>query len=82
MVKERINEIVDFALTESPYKKTSQGWVNDFIYLQLWPSKKTPLKEKEKIANISVHSSKFFTILIFIIAFIPTILGLALFPFF
>tara|TARA_Y100001968_G_scaffold306426_1_gene323254 strand:- start:136 stop:417 length:282 start_codon:yes stop_codon:yes gene_type:complete len=82
VVKERLNEIVDFALTESPYKKTSQGWINESIYFQLWPAKKKSLKEEEELVNISVHSAQIFKLIIFGIAFIPTILAFALFTFF
>ncbi len=82
MVKDRINEIVDFALTESPSKATSKGWVNDFIYFQLWPSNKATLKENEKLANISLHWNRTYAIILFAIAFVPSLLILSLFTFF
>ena len=82
VVKERINEIVDFALTESPYKTTSKGWINDFIYLKLGKAKKTTTNEKEELASIAIHWNKFLALAIFLVAFIPAFLAFAFLTFF
>ncbi len=38
MLKERIQEIFEFAKSESPYRKANKGWINEDIFLDLSPS--------------------------------------------
>ena len=35
MVRERVQEVVDFATSTSPYRDANQGWLTDDVYLQL-----------------------------------------------
>ena len=35
MLKERIQEIVEFTNSESPYQKANKGWINQNIFLDL-----------------------------------------------
>tara|TARA_B100000700_G_scaffold291205_1_gene349999 strand:- start:435 stop:683 length:249 start_codon:yes stop_codon:yes gene_type:complete len=82
VVKERINEIIDFAKSEAPYKTSNKGWIKGFIFFELWPSAKGKEEEKEEIIKISLHQNKLVRTLLFGIAFIPALLLLAFSTFF
>ncbi len=81
MVKERINEIVDFATTQSPYDATSKGWINNFVFFELGQSDRDPSANKEELVNISVNWNTFLATIIFGLAFIPAILTFAFLTF-
>ncbi len=54
MPAERIQEIVDFATTESPYRSANKGWLSDDIYLQ-WSSTEEKSSQKlDQLAKVSV----------------------------
>ncbi len=55
MVRERIQEVVDFATTESPYRSATKGWISDDVYLQLGSSSEKSRKQGEELANVSVY---------------------------
>ena len=52
MIKERLQEIVDFTKSESPYRKANKGWINQDIYLELGKSSNIRQNQKE-FANIT-----------------------------
>ncbi len=54
MVRERVQELVDFATTESPYRDANKGWVTDDVYIQLGRSKEKTSNPGKELANISV----------------------------
>ena len=56
MIKERFQELVDFAKTESPYKLANKGWVNKDIFLQFGAKSKQDLKRNE-FAKVSLFWS-------------------------
>ena len=47
MLKERIQEVVEFTKSESPYRKANQGWINKDIFLDLNPSADTSKRINE-----------------------------------
>ena len=53
MLKERIQEIFEFAKSESPYRKANKGWINKDIFLDLNPSGDT-LKQKNEAAKVTL----------------------------
>ena len=53
MLKERIQEIFEFAKSESPYRKANKGWINKDIFLDLSPSTAS-LKQKNEAAKITL----------------------------
>ena len=54
MVRERVQELVDFATTESPYRDANKGWVTDDVYIQLGRSKEKASNRGKELANISL----------------------------
>ena len=51
MLNERIQEVLEFTKSESPYKKANKGWINQDIFLDLSPTtdKARPDNEAAKI---------------------------------
>ena len=47
MIKERLQEIVDFTKSESPFRKANKGWINQDIYLELGKSLNNRQKQNE-----------------------------------
>ncbi len=82
MVQERIDELVDFATTESPRRSATKGWITDFIYLQLGASSEKPETKGEELVNVSVYWNKEIAAVIFGVVFILstcTFAGVSLF---
>tara|TARA_Y100001968_G_scaffold333036_1_gene393740 strand:+ start:1891 stop:2145 length:255 start_codon:yes stop_codon:yes gene_type:complete len=79
VVKERINEVIEFANSQSPYKSANRGWINDFIFFQLLPKEANTEKEGDEFVKVSVKRSNFFSSILFVLAFLPTISILAIF---
>ena len=53
MIKERLQELLDFVKTESPNKLANKGWINDDIYLKFGVSP-TPDILKREFAKIDL----------------------------
>ena len=47
MLKERLQEILEFTKSESPYSKANKGWVNQDIFLEFGKSSSTLSNQKE-----------------------------------
>ena len=47
MFKARLQEILEFTKSESPYSKVNKGWINQDIFLELGKSTSTLSKQKE-----------------------------------
>ena len=62
MLKERIQEILEFTKSESPYQKANKGWVNKDIFLDLSPSSDT-FAQKNEAAKITLFWSPVNTLL-------------------
>ena len=75
MIKERIQEILDFSKSESPYRKANKGWINQDIFLDLNPSYDT-LKQKNEVAKVTLLWSPINNLLsnIFLVLIICSIL--------
>ncbi len=75
MLKDRLQEIVEFTKSESPYRKANKGWINQDIFLDLSPSVET-LKQKKEAAKVTLFWSPINNLLsnIFIIIIISSIL--------
>ena len=75
MLKERIQEILEFTKSESPYRKANKGWINQDIFLDLSPSSST-FEEKKESAKVTVFWSPINTLLsnIFLIIILSSIL--------
>ncbi len=55
MVRQRINELIDFASTESPYRSANKGWINKDVFLSWGPAPKTLKKSKDELANVALY---------------------------
>ena len=77
MIKERLQEIVDFTKSESPYRKANKGWVNQDIYLELGKSSNNRGHKKE-FANITLLWPPLYKLItnIILIVFISSVLVL------
>ncbi len=53
MLRERIQEIVDFAKSESPYRSANKGWLTDDIYLQLGSKKNQDSTQFDQLIKVS-----------------------------
>ena len=55
MVKDRLNELVDFATKESPYRSATKGWLNEDLFIQ-WGSdpKENSLNKGTELINFSL----------------------------
>ncbi len=75
MLKERIQEILEFTKSESPYRKANKGWINKDIFLDLSPSVDS-LKQKKEAAKITLFWSPINNLLsnIFIIIILCSLL--------
>ena len=75
MIKERIQEILDFSKSESPYRKANKGWINQDIFLDLSPSTDS-FAQKNEAAKVTVFWSPINTLLsnIFTVIIISSIL--------
>ncbi len=75
MLKERIQEILEFTKSESPYRKANKGWINQDIFLDLSPSVDT-FKQKNEAAKVTLFWSPINSLLsnIFIIIILGSIL--------
>ena len=47
MFKERLQEILEFTKSESPYRKANKGWINQDIFLEFGKSASNLSKKKE-----------------------------------
>ena len=47
MFKERLQEILEFTKSESPYSKANKGWINQDIFLEFGKSSSNLSKQKE-----------------------------------
>ena len=47
MFKERLQEILEFTKSESPYSKANKGWINEDIFLEFGKSSSFLSKQKE-----------------------------------
>ena len=47
MFKERLQEILEFTKSESPYRKANKGWINKDVFLEIGNSSSTLSKQKE-----------------------------------
>ena len=54
MVRERIQEVVDFATSESPYRSANKGWITDDIYLQVGASPQGMSTGGDELADVSI----------------------------
>ena len=72
MVKNRIDELIDFTRSESPYKNANKGWINDFIYLNLGKSKEDEIPDGDELVNVSVYWNRELAGFIFIVGFLLT----------
>ncbi len=77
MIKERLQEIVDFTKSESPYRKANKGWINQDIFLELGKSSNNRQNEKE-FANVTLLWSPVYKLItnIILVIFIASILVL------
>ena len=75
MIKERIQEILDFTKSESPYKKANKGWINQDIFLDLSPSD-DKLKKTNEAAKVTLFWSPINSLIsnIFLIIIVGSIL--------
>ena len=75
MLKERVQELLDFTKSESPYRKANKSWINKDIFLDLSPSSKT-LQQKNEVAELSVLWNPIFNLLtnLFFIIIVGSIL--------
>ena len=56
VIRERIQEIVDFATKESPYRDANKGWVNDDVYVQLGGSdNETKATRGDQVADVAIY---------------------------
>jgi len=53
VLKERIQEILDFTRSESPYQKANKGWINEDIFLDLRPNSDA-LKQGNEFAKLTL----------------------------
>ena len=49
MFKERLQEILEFTKSESPYSKANRGWINQDIFLEFGKSASNLSKQKEAL---------------------------------
>ena len=77
MIKERLQEIVDFTKSESPYRKANKGWINQDIFLELGKSSNNEQNEKE-FANVTLLWSPIYKLItnIILVVFLASILVL------
>ena len=47
MFKDRLQEILEFTKSESPYSKANKGWINQDIFLEFGKSSSALSKQKE-----------------------------------
>ncbi len=75
MFKARIQEIVEFSKSESPYRKANKGWINQDVFLDLAPNSATDNQKKE-IAKVTLLWSPINTLLsnIFLIIILCSLL--------
>ena len=75
MIKKRIQEIVEFSNSESPYRKANKGWINQDIFLDLSPSSNV-LEHKNEAAKVTLFWSPINSLLsnIFIIFILGSLL--------
>ncbi len=53
MLGDRVQEIVDFAKTESPYQSANKGWITEDIFLQWGSSDSKSSKNLDKLVKVS-----------------------------
>jgi len=75
VLKERIQEILEFTKSESPYRKANKGWINQDIFLDLSPSP-DQVKQKKEDAKVTLFWSPINRLLsnIFLIIIVCSIL--------
>ena len=75
MLQERIQEILEFTKSESPYRKANKGWLNQDIFLDLNPSSDN-LKQTNEAVKVTLLWSPISSLLsnIFLIIIISSLL--------
>ena len=75
MLKERIQEVVEFTKSESPFRKANKGWINQDVFLDLNPSADT-YKQTNEAAKVTLFWSPINSLLsnIFLIIILCSIL--------
>ncbi|MBW3042740.1 hypothetical protein [Prochlorococcus marinus] len=75
MLKERIQEILEFTKSESPYRKANKGWINQDIFLDLNPSPED-FNQKNEAAKLTLLWSPINSLIanIFLILIISSLL--------
>ncbi len=68
VLKERLNELLDFARSESPYRSANKGWITDDVYLQVGKSLDSNLDNGEELADVSFYWKPIQELLIIIFA--------------
>ncbi len=81
-IGKRINEVLDFASNESPYRAANKGWITDDIFLEWGSQKKSQLSKKDELANVSIFWGKEIFAIIFTFVFILSTLVFAAFSLF
>ncbi len=74
-IRERVQEIVDFAKTESPYRSANKGWVTDDVYLQWGPAADESSTDGRELAEVSIYWEPInqIALIIFAVVLIATI---------
>ncbi|WP_269623394.1 hypothetical protein [Prochlorococcus marinus] len=54
VIRERIQEVVDFAKTESPYRSANKGWLTNNIFLERGSGTDQNAKKFDQVVKISV----------------------------
>ncbi len=57
MVREKIQEIVDFVSSESPYQAANKGWINEDVYIQWGKSTQENKQASNELVNLSIFWS-------------------------
>ena len=75
MLKERIQEVIEFTKSESPYRKANKGWINQDVFLDLSPSADIE-KQNNEAAQVTVFWSPINSLLsnIFLIIILGSLL--------
>ena len=75
-VKERANEIFDFARAESPYRSATKGWLTDDVFVEWGSPSKKALKQGDEVVDVSVYWSPINQILsvLFLVVFLSSIM--------
>ena len=72
MVRERIEEVVEFATGESPYRNANKGWINKDVFIQWGAIPNQAQKEGDELLDVFVFwgpIKRFLTILFAVVLF-------------